>query len=172
MRTHRRQFRFIEFVVVLSGLVVVVVIMIVLGVRRSLLIRPDLTQIPESPGAPKASTPSPGLRAGYGPRLTVDDLSGFMTLMSMLPNWKPESSLEELKNHWQGVGSRAIGEVDRSLADPAMTDGKRVAFPITKACLLNAEGETEKSYQLMHDLRAWVERRDALAAPRRSTARG
>jgi hypothetical protein len=167
MRIRRRRFRFIDFVVVLAGLLVVV--MIVLGVRRSFRSRPDRPQIDENPGSSQASTPSPGLRAGFGPRLPIDDLSGFMTLMSMLPNWKPESSLEELKNHWQGAAHRAIEEVDRSLADPAMTDGKRVAVTITKACLLNSEGETEKSYQLMQDLRAWVERRDALAAKSLST---
>ncbi len=84
--------------------------------------------------------------------------------MSMLPRWKPESSLEELRNHWQGAAYRAIDDIDRALADPAMTDGTRLAASLTKACLLNSEGQTEKSYQLIRDVRAWVERKQGLAA--------
>ena len=161
MRTRRRQATFIKLVVVLAGLVVVVV----LGVRKFFLSRSDLPQIiDESHGPTTVSTSLPGLRAHYAPRLPIGDLSGFLMLMSMVPSWKPESSLEELKNHWHGAAYRAIDEVDRSLADRAITDGKRVALTITKACLLNSEGETEKSYQLMHELRAWVERKQGIAA--------
>ncbi len=162
MRMRVRQITFVEFVVILAC--VALVVLIVLGVRRFFLSKSGLPPIDEIKGSYQASRSSPGLRAGFGPRLPIGDVSGFMALMSMLPNWKPEFSLEELKNHWQGAAYRAIDELDRALADPALTDGKRLTYTMTKACLLNSEGETEKSYELMQDLRAWVERRDGLAA--------
>ncbi len=162
MKTRRPRMSFLEFIVVL--VCIAVAVLIVLGVKRFLRSGPDAPRIDEIPGSSKAARSFRGLKEGYVPRFTIVDTSGYMALTSMLPKWKPDSSLEEISNHWRGAGVRAILDVDRALADPTLSDDARIAFTITKSCLLNSEGEAEKSYQVLQELRAFVERKDGLAA--------
>lgn len=110
MKTRRPHLSFLEFVVVRAC--VAVVVLIALGVRRFLLGSWRAPQIDEIPGAFKASKSSSGLREGYGPRIAIVDASGYMALTAMIPRWKPDSSLEEISNHWGGAAARAILDVD------------------------------------------------------------
>ncbi len=118
-----------------------------------------------APLAAGTSKSGGGLRPGYGTRQAAIDNSGFLIVSSMLPKWKPEASLQEISEIWRGAGYRAILELDKRLADPAQSDEDRVATLFMKASLFNFEGETEKAYQVLQDLRSFIARNERLAAP-------
>ncbi len=105
------------------------------------------------------------LRPGDSPRLAVIDTGGFLVISSLLPEWQPGASLEEISEIWRGAGYRAIKDIDLRLADVKRSDEDRVADLLLKASLLNYEGEAEKSYEVLDRLRSWVGRSNRLAAP-------
>ncbi len=105
------------------------------------------------------------LRPGYDPRLSIIDTSGFLIISSLLPAWKPEATLEEISDIWRGAGYRAIADIDKRLAEPAHKDQDRVADLLLKAALFNYEGEPEKSYRVLEDLRSFIGRDQRLAGP-------
>ncbi len=104
-----------------------------------------------------------GLRPGYYPRGPSFDISGFMVIGSLMPKWKPDASLREISEIWREPGYRAIKDVEARLADPSQTDESRVSLLIMKSCFLNAEGQTEKAYQIEQQLRSMVEQNERLA---------
>jgi FG-GAP-like repeat/ASPIC and UnbV len=113
---------------------------------------------------------SVGLRPGYSPRIPAMDSSGLPFLCSLVPPWKPEASLEEIGNKWRGVAYREIDDIDRRLAHGSETEQSRVSLLFQKASLLNSEGEAEKSYRLLEELRSMFQREEKLAAPFLSSA--
>ncbi len=110
------------------------------------------------------------LQQGYSPRVPFLDASGFMALTSILPRWKPDSSPEEISNGVRGAAVRAIAEIDRELGTAARTDQDRSRLILMKALLLNSEGETQKSYETLQQLRTLLAQKDALAQSALATA--
>ena len=94
------------------------------------------------------------------------DTSGFSTLLSAIPNWAPDSSLEEISKVWRGAADRAIADADRSFADTSQPEEVRATFLMKKGCLLNSQGQTEKAYQLFTQVRAIVQRKKPSALRR------
>ena len=103
----------------------------------------------------KASSVS--LIRSSSPRHIMVDTSGFATFNSLLPAWKPSASLEEISKIWSGLAYREIAEIDRRLAGADMDEQARVLMLFMKASLLNSEGEAEKSYEVLEQLRSIVE---------------
>jgi ASPIC and UnbV/FG-GAP-like repeat len=161
MGIRRPHISFFEFLVVLASIAVAAII--ALGVMRFLPKPSSGPQIDESSGTSRASKSSRGLRRGFNPRIPAVDVSGFTVLGSTIPKWGHDASLEEISKIWQGAGQRAILQVDRELDDPSLPDETRLTRLVTKACLLNSEGETSKSYETLKQARAFVERNEALA---------
>jgi len=102
-------------------------------------------------------------QGGYRPRPPNMDTSGHTFLASIIPSWRPEASLEEISNIWQGVGYRGVEGVDRQLSEQNLPQEQRVARMFMKTSLLNSEGEAEKSYQLLEQLRSMVQQEESLA---------
>jgi VCBS repeat protein/ASPIC/UnbV protein len=161
MMLRRTRLSLLEFLVLIAS--VAVALVLVLGIWRFFRGRFGLPRGAQLPATALPATSPGGLQPGYRPRLPVVDSSGYQVLGSMLPRWKPDSSLEEISNIWRGPGYRAIKEVDRQLADSTQRDEARVSLLMMKSCLLNSEGETEKSYRLLQQLRSLVERKERLA---------
>ena len=109
------------------------------------------------------STSSRGLQAGYHPRVPFIDVSGFMPLTAVVPRWKPGASLEDISKVWRGAGQRAVADIDRDLAAGARSDQDRLKLMLMKALLENSEGETQKAYEVLQQLRALLERTGDLA---------
>ncbi len=87
---------------ILDGLVLfasaAVGIAIVIGIWRSM---PSSSRGPHSAHIPTGASTKvavPGLRPGYDPRNDAFDSSGFPTLISLVPNWEPDSSLAEISS--------------------------------------------------------------------------
>jgi hypothetical protein len=106
-----------------------------------------------------------GARAmGFRPRVMMDS-SGMIALTSDLTPWKPDSTLEEVSNSWRGAAKRSIEKVDKRLAESNLPELVRISLILKKASLLNSDGETEKSYRLLGELRSSIERDKNVALP-------
>jgi VCBS repeat protein/ASPIC/UnbV protein len=161
MTSRRARLNILESLITIAS--VAVAITIVLGIWRSL---PTFTAAPhvERVFAPARASKYPGgLRPGYAPRARALDTSGYLTLTTMFPRWAPNSSLEEISAIWRRAPERAMSELDQRLGDSTQPDDVRSSFLTMKACLLNSQGEADKSYQLLQQLRLFVEQRQDLA---------
>jgi hypothetical protein len=119
--------------------------------------------------AGSSASSSLGSRLGYAPRDPMLDLSGFRALVEAVPTWAPSSTLQEISNIWRGAADRAVSELDVRLAVSSESDRDRATMMITKACLLNSQGETEKAYQVLEEERAYLRKRDNVAPEQLAT---
>jgi hypothetical protein len=99
---------------------------------------------------------------GSSPRTPALDLTSLDVAASLIPPWKPEISLEELSNIWRGMGERGIQDLDRQLAEDSKAQKAQMRLLFRKASLLNFEGQAEKAYQVLQQLRSFIERDEKL----------
>ncbi len=115
-----------------------------------------------SGAAARPSTPVSPRKLAYHPREKFD-ASGFASVLERLPPWKPDASLEEISEVWRRFGYRSIKRIDAELADPKLADSRRVYLLVTKAIMFNFEAEPKRSYEVLNELRSWVEKRPSVA---------
>ncbi len=113
--------------------------------------------------AVRTAAPSQGLGPGYERRMPIADSSGIGVLIPTLPRWKPEARLEEIRDIWNGAGYQAIEQIEAKLADDRLPVEARIMNMFMKAALLNYEGEPERSYEELEQLRSFVEQDERLA---------
>src|SRR5262249_25504412 len=77
--------------------------------------------------------------------------------------WTPDASLEDIRENWRTVGPRMIEELDKALPPPGKSDSHRLLILLSKANVLNFQGENHRAYELLEETRAWVEKHDPLA---------
>ena len=87
-----------------------------------------------------------GRPPAYLPRRPIDT-GGFSYYLAHLPPWKPDASLQEISKICERLGYRDIEEIDRSLSDRGKTGAQRFTLEVTKAILLNYEGEPNRAYE-------------------------
>jgi hypothetical protein len=109
-----------------------------------------------------------GRKPAYEPRRPVDT-GGFSYFLAHLPPWKPDASLEEISKICSRLGYRDIEEIDRSLSELGKSDAQRFTLQVTKAILFNYEGEPNRAYEVLEQLRPWVENRETLERENRYT---
>jgi FG-GAP-like repeat/ASPIC and UnbV len=109
--------------------------------------------------APTNRSPAfPGGRTlQFAPRV-IADVSGFSSLHTAIKGWGSEASLEEISAIWRGAGYRGAQEIDRTLAGTDQSSMQAVTLVLIKSSLLNSEGEADKAYQVLEELRSTVER--------------
>src|ERR1039458_5131420 len=73
-----------------------------------------------------------GRKLKFEPRGSLDT-SGFTSVLERLPNWKVDSTLEEISKIWREAGYRDIAEIDKTLSKPEVSPGDRIMLLITKA---------------------------------------
>src|SRR5438094_474180 len=76
----------------------------------------------------------------YQPRKPIDS-AGFSVVMAKLPPWPPTASLEQIAASYRKAGYGLLAVLDRNMADPFLPGRLRVQGQITRASLLNYEGE-------------------------------
>jgi VCBS repeat protein/ASPIC/UnbV protein len=101
------------------------------------------------------------IKEGYLPRKPLD-VAGYMYLTTTLA-WKPDATLTEISDVWKGVGTRTIKRIDAKLAGSEISAQDRCTLLMTKASLFNYDGEPERAYQTLEELRTILESDDALA---------
>src|SRR5262249_55321916 len=98
------------------------------------------------------------------PRPPALENSGFSVLTTAMDPWPPDTSLEQISAIWKGAGERVIEEIDRRLAEVGSDPQKRIPLLVSKASMLNSEGEPERSYALLEQVRSTVAGEERLAA--------
>jgi hypothetical protein len=121
---------------------------------------------PQSPGQAIAETPSEAKQDGpavdptrkfkYQPRMAMDTSSFFSALGHL--RWPGDATLEQIGENWRTVGGRMTEELDRALPPPGKSDSHRLLILLSKATLLQFEGEPKRAYDLMSETRSWVEK--------------
>jgi prepilin-type N-terminal cleavage/methylation domain-containing protein len=165
MRTRRAGLTLMELLVVVAIAAVALTLLIAtfkiyrsyLDPRPHKLVRARATRASASPGR------------GYAPRYPSLDSSGFGVITTSLARWKPEASLEEISTIWRNAGYRGVERIERQLAGGDVSDHGQVSLMFVRALMLNSEGEAEKSYQVLGQLRSFVERKETLAMPSLAT---
>jgi hypothetical protein len=115
-----------------------------------------------SPRADERGSPFlPGV--AYRPAQVQLDTSGFNAVSFVLQPWKPDASLEEIRERWHRLGYRGIEVVDRQLSDPKLTRDAEFSLRYLKAALLNCEGEPEAAYNVLEQMRSIVAGDDRLS---------
>ena len=113
----------------------------------------DTNRVPA--GGHDGSSFIPGMR--YRPHALPIDQGGFKAAIFAVQPWKPGATLQEIAEHWGKPGYRGVELVERQLADPKLTRNGRFASLYLKATLLNYEGEAERAYGVLQELRSLVE---------------
>ena len=157
----RRRLNLPELLVVIA--IGAVALTLVVGAGRWFRGSRSLFSVEHVQPAARSAIPSEGLRDGYERRMRVVDSSGLGVLIPMLPRWRPEASLREISDIWSGAGYRAIEQIEERLADQALPVEERVMNVFMKAALFNYEGEPEKSYAELEQLRSFVEQDERIA---------
>ena len=160
MRTRRAGLTLMELLVVIA--IIAVALALLLGGFK--LYRSYFGPFAGDTPATLAMGSSGAMDRRYVPRQPIDT-SGLRVLAAAMPHWRPESSLEEIRNIWRGAGNRAIEKIDTRLVDRDRPEASRLELMIQKALLLNSEGDAEKSYQVLTELRKIVEFNEGLAIP-------
>jgi hypothetical protein len=112
-----------------------------------------------------ASSPTSGGRAlPFRPHEAID-VSGFTVVVPSFRPWNSDASLETIGEVWKGAGFKLIEKLAKNLDDARKRQDPReiVALLMTKAQILNYEGEPDRSYQVAQEARALAEANDKVA---------
>jgi len=119
------------------------------------------------------ATPRPGNLPTSGLRPTASvayrerqnlDTAGYSTVTSRL-KWGPGAPLEDIAQIWRNAGHRLNQTLDRYVAEPeGLTEFQKIDVHLTRATLLNYEGEPHKAYDALTALRASLEVKEAESA--------
>ncbi len=119
---------------------------------------PDSASLaPEAVAGPAAAAGPFVQGVRYRPHALPLDPSGFRAVLFAVEPWKPDAPLDDIARRWAHAGYRGVEIVDRQLADPAISRNGRFSALFLKANLLSYEGEAEKAYQVLAELRTLVE---------------
>jgi FG-GAP-like repeat/ASPIC and UnbV len=157
--TVRRGMTVAEHLVVIASVAIVLAIVVgVFKLYRRYALRSDGRMVAMSAAAVRRARAA----IQFNPRIPVVDSSGFIFLNQGILKWRPDATLAEVADAWRGAAYRRIDEIDREQAQADLAPDKRIANCFTKAALLNSEGETDRAYQVLHELRTALEREPKL----------
>ena len=162
MITRRRGLTLLELLVVIA--IVAVALVLLLGAWTAVRCSLSTRRVPQLRAAARGSVPSHGLGTGDSKRIPVVDTSGLGEVLASLPRWDPDASLKDVSDIWNGTALRTIEVIDQRLADAALTDAQWIMDMFTKAALLHYEGHPAKSYEVLSQIRAFVEQDQRLAS--------
>jgi len=114
----------------------------------------------------RATTSTDGSRAiQFRPREAID-VSGFSVVGPSLKPWKADASLVTIGESWRGAGYKLIATLAKTLDDARSRKDPReiVALLMTKAQILNYEGESNSSYEVAQEARSLAEADDKVAS--------
>jgi hypothetical protein len=114
-------------------------------------------------GVKRAAPPPRRPAILYQPRTPDADANVIGVLSSRIPPWGRDASLEQIADLWRRPGYRVMESVDQSLARQDLPEYERIESLLTKAMLLNTEGEARQAYQALQEARSRVEADEALA---------
>jgi ASPIC and UnbV/FG-GAP-like repeat len=117
---------------------------------------------PRRAGEKRGSVPGRELAGGYQPRMPVET-SGLLDILARIKPWAADASLDTIGNTWKSAPSLALADIERELPPAGSDDLKRLQLLFSRYAILNAEGETSHAYELLGEMRSWVEQSPMLA---------
>src|SRR5579871_4178539 len=119
------------------------------------LVKPGAETAPVQPAAPLRTL-------SYQPAKPVDT-GGFLAILSGLPPIKDPSSLESIRDTFEGLDRRGIAEIDQRLAANDLAVKEKPGLLLSKAGLLMYGGEPALAYEVLQQARALLQSSDRLA---------
>ena len=110
------------------------------------------TRPPAAPTQPPAET----ARAKYKHRRPIDS-SGFQLAIAGVPPWPQDASLDRLAAAWRGIGKKLGAAAENRARSGMMLRDELVMTHIQRASFLNFDGEPDKAYAVLAELRQTVE---------------
>jgi hypothetical protein len=86
-------------------------------------------------------------------RMPVEGVSGLSGYGGAIRGWPADATLEEVAEHCRNANKRGLADVETALAADSELNDKRISLIFKKASLLNSEGEAEKAYRVLGELR-------------------
>jgi FG-GAP-like repeat/ASPIC and UnbV len=163
MKTRRTALTRMELLVVIA--IVVVAIVLSVGLSRLYWRRDGASEGSRGSNTARTATSPSVSRLRFEPRRLALDVSGFSAFGAIIKPWKPDASLEEVRTAWHRLGYRGVDFVDEKLLTADRSKGEHLFLMLTKSVFLNSEGEAEKAYQVLEELRAIVSSEDRFAVP-------
>jgi len=78
--------------------------------------------------------------------------------------WEPDATLAEISEVWRRAGYRTIEQIDAKLGEAGVSARDRTSLLLTKVSLFNYEGEPQRAYRTLEEVRTILESDDKLAA--------
>jgi hypothetical protein len=103
-----------------------------------------------------------GTQTVYAPR-KIKDTSGYIAVVSCLAPWQANASLQEIAAIWQRVGYRNIEQLNQVLAAEDHRTDSAMKLLLLKAMFYNYEGEPNRAYEVLEEMRSALREYDALS---------
>jgi hypothetical protein len=111
---------------------------------------------PAGPSRADARSPkAPNASDGYQKRGPLD-VGGFAAVLKNIEPWPEDATLEQVGEHWRDVGHRLMRPLDARLASGKLDARGAVNTLMLKAMLHNFEGEPDRAYALLEEVRSLV----------------
>jgi hypothetical protein len=107
------------------------------------------------------TAPRPEVR--YSPRKPVDS-GGYSIVESNTVPWKSDASLKEIADAWRHGGQKILERLDERMATNKPTGSTEIYLMVSRAGLLNWEGESRNAAKVLERARALAEASDELAS--------
>jgi hypothetical protein len=91
------------------------------------------------------------------------DSSGFTAVLPALPRWSDSASLAEVREAFDGAGSRDIGKIDTALESGSLAEGQQIILRLIKAALYQYDGNPKRCSQELEKTREWLANHDEVA---------
>jgi hypothetical protein len=109
----------------------------------------------------EATAPS-ATKTGYISKQT-QDTSGFFQMVAFVKPWPHNATLDRVAQAFQGIGQRVVDEIDGELAAGRLSPGDQVRSHLVRVLMFNYEGQPDRAYAALQDLRSRIENDDELA---------
>jgi hypothetical protein len=90
------------------------------------------------------------------PRRNVPS-QGYSQASMFMPRWGDSATLQEVRDAYQGAGLRGIEFTDMMLQNPQIDDTTRTEVLFGKAAFYNFDGHPEQAYEVLSELRSFLE---------------
>lgn len=128
---------------------------IILAVYLSIVLFGPSSSTRDDPDPKQASS-----KIVFCPRQPFDS-AGFGFVVTFIPPWSPDDSLERIAKAWHRIGYRLSADMDEQYE--SMNAAGRIQILMLKATMMNFENEPDTAYQLLEECRTLAENDPELA---------
>lgn len=127
---------FLGFIVVASGLAI-------LG-YRAIFARPKPT------ADARWAAPGKADATNYRPWRNFD-LSGYLAATKYIKNWPENATLQQVAESWRDLAPQLVGQMNRYLADPGLSNAQRLEVLVEKATIESFQSRPDEAYRSLEE---------------------